>query len=102
MEKEDLIKKLELSNNKLSIFADTKEIEKYDLDEVTLINLINRFLTDNEKTKLFEFEYFKKAPANVIRDIVYSISEDKLITADPWCAGSYSGCEETFGKNREN
>ena len=78
MEKEDLIKKLELSNNKLSIFADTKEIEKYDLDEVTLINLINRFLTDNEKTKLFEFEYFKKAPANVIRDIVYSISEDKL------------------------
>ena len=55
MEKEDLIKKLELSNNKLSIFADTKEIEKYDLDEVTLINLINRFLTDNEKTKLFEF-----------------------------------------------
>ena len=78
MEKEDLIKKLELSNNKLSIFADTKEIEKYDLDEVTLLNLINRFLTDNEKTKLFEFEYFKKAPANVIRDIVYSISEDKL------------------------
>ncbi len=78
MEKEDLIKKIELSNNKLSIFADTKEIEKYDLDEVTLLNLINRFLTDNEKTKLFEFEYFKKAPANVIRDIVYSISEDKL------------------------
>jgi hypothetical protein len=78
MEKEDLIKKIELSNNKLSIFADTKEIEKYDLDEVTLLNLINRFLTDNEKTKLFEFEYFKRAPANVIRDIVYSISEDKL------------------------
>lgn len=78
MEKEYLIKKIELSNNKLSIFADTKEIEKYDLDEVTLLNLINRFLTDNEKTKLFEFEYFKKAPANVIRDIVYSISEDKL------------------------
>lgn len=80
MKIERLKKRLATSENKLKIFGNKRILSKYKLnDNITLLlHLINDFLSNDEKAKLFEFEHFKKLPIDVKQSIIELISDEDL------------------------
>ena len=60
MDVTDLRKLLKNSDDQLNIFKDRETLSKYKLYVPELIDLINDFLSNEQKAKLFEFEHFKK------------------------------------------
>lgn len=73
-----LRKKLEKSNDRLSIFANRKLLNKYRLNNFELCNIINDFLTNEQKSKLFEYEHFRKLNLRLTIDIINLIEDDKI------------------------
>ena len=61
MNSEDFRKLLLESNDKFSLLSNSKTLRQYDMTVGEFGNLINEFLTDNEKARLFQIEYFRNA-----------------------------------------
>ena len=61
MNSEDLRKLLLTSDDKFSLFADPKLLGQYNMTVGEFGKLINEFLTDSEKARLFQIEYFRNA-----------------------------------------
>lgn len=80
MKIERLKKKLETSENKLKIFENKRIITRYKLNDnsAELLHLIDDFLNDEEKAKLFEFEYFKNLSINIKQSIIALISDEDI------------------------
>ncbi len=60
MNAQDLRKLLEQTDNKFSVFASRETLIKYDFNAKELVNLINDFLSDEEKLRIFEYPHFIK------------------------------------------
>lgn len=78
MNVEDLRKLLEDTNDKFKIFEDRKLLSQYSLKTLELMDLINEFLSDEQKAKLFELEHFKKLSSNIKTSIIKVISDDNI------------------------
>lgn len=78
MNAEELKNLLENSSNKFSVFEDRSILAQYNLKLSQLLNLINEFLTDKEKEKLFELEHVKKLSSHIKSSIIKLISDDKI------------------------
>ena len=77
MNAQDLIKLLEESKNKFNIFVDRSVLAQYSLTVADLLQLVNDFLSDEEKGQLFELEHFKKLPSHVRCRILQEISNSE-------------------------
>lgn len=73
-----LRKKLEKSNDKLSIFANKKLLRKYSFTDSELCDIIKDFLTDDQIEKLFEYEHFRKLMQFQIVSIIKLIKDEKI------------------------
>lgn len=69
MNAKDLRRLLEKSDNKLNIFANTEILYNCDIDIVELFELVKEFLTDEEKLKLFDYQYFEGTESLIIGSI---------------------------------
>ena len=78
MNAQDLKKLLENTNNKFNIFADRSVLVQYSLTVADLLQLLNEFLSDEEKGRLFELEHFKKLSPNLKSQILQNISDSKI------------------------
>ena len=78
MNAHDLKKLLENTNNKFNIFADRSVLAQYSLTVADLLQLLNEFLSDEEKGRLFELEHFKKLSPNLKSQILQNISDSKI------------------------
>ena len=78
MNAQDLKKLLENTNNKFNIFADRSVLAQYSLTVADLLQLLNEFLSDEEKGRLFELEHFKKFSPNLKSQILQNISDSKI------------------------
>ena len=79
MNSEDLKKLLLTSDDKFSLFADPKLLDQYNMTVGELGKLINEFLTDSEKARLFQIEYFKNANSYTKRCIMDNISDSNIL-----------------------
>ena len=77
MNAQDLRKLLEESKNKFNIFVDRSVLAQYSLTVADLLQLVNDFLSDEEKGQLFELEHFKKLPSHVRCRILQEISNSE-------------------------
>lgn len=74
-----LIKRiLKKSSDKFSIFIDKRKLSKYDLNEAEIIDLINEFLSDEQKAELFNFDYYKNASLYMRKRIVETVSSSNI------------------------
>lgn len=78
MKTSKLEKRLQRSKDKLSIFAKKRLFNKYNIYDEELVRLIEIYLTDEEKAKLFEFDHFRNLYPDRIRNIVKLIETDEL------------------------
>lgn len=78
MDIKELKELLNNSSDKLSIFANKTILAKYEFSLSELKGLINDFLDDEQKKKLFDFEHFLKLSSGVKKDIINSISDDNI------------------------
>ena len=78
MNAQDLKKLLENTNNKFNIFTDRSVLVQYSLTVADLLQLLNEFLSDEEKGRLFELEHFKKLSPNLKSQILQDISDSKI------------------------
>lgn len=79
MNSEDLKKLLLTSDDKFSLFADPKLLDQYNMTVGELGKLINEFLTDSEKARLFQIEYLKNANSYTKRCIMDNISDSNIL-----------------------
>ena len=79
MNSEDLKKLLLTSDDKFSLFADPKLLGQYNMTVGEFGKLINEFLTDSEKARLFQIEYFKNANSYTKRCIMDNISDSNIL-----------------------
>ena len=79
MNSEDLKKLLLTSDDKFSLFADPKLLDQYNMTVGEFEKLINEFLTDSEKARLFQIEYFKNANSYTKRCIMDNISDSNIL-----------------------
>ncbi len=79
MDSQDLRTLLEQTDNKLSIFANAETLNKYNLTVKDLFDLVNDFLSDEEKLKLFDYPHFRKFNNNIKCGIVSLISNEHII-----------------------
>lgn len=75
MNSKDLRKLLEESNDKFSIFANRDTLVKYELKIIELVELINDFLDDEQKKKLFNIEHFKNSSTTIRSSIIRDIKD---------------------------
>ena len=69
MNAQDLKRLLEKSDNKLDIFANTEILYNCDIDIVELFELVKEFLSDEEKLKLFDYQFFEGTESWIIGSI---------------------------------
>ena len=79
MNAEDLRNLLENSNDRFNIFKDKDIFSKYNLNIAELKELIEKFLVDEQKVKLFELEHFKGLNTFVRYSILQTILDDKIM-----------------------
>ena len=79
MNSEDFRKLLLESNDKFSLLSNSKTLRQYDMTVGEFGNLINEFLTDNEKARLFQIEYFRNANPYIKRCILDNISDSNIL-----------------------
>ena len=79
MNSEDFRKLLLESNDKFSLLSNSKTLRQYDMTVGEFGNLINEFLTDNEKARLFQIEYFRNANPYIKRCILDNISDSNTL-----------------------
>ncbi len=76
MTAQDLRKVLEQTDDKLSIFSSWETLGKYELKISEFLDLINDFLNDEEKLRLFDYMQFNSYVKGEIIDLV---SDEKII-----------------------
>lgn len=69
MNAQDLRGLVEKSDNKLDIFANTEILYNCDIDIVELFELVKEFLSDEEKLKLFDYQFFEGTESWIIGSI---------------------------------
>ena len=69
MNAQDLKRLLEKSDNKLDIFANIEILYNCDIDIVELFELVKEFLSDEEKLKLFDYQFFEGTESWIIGSI---------------------------------
>ncbi len=79
MNTEDLIKLLEETEDKLSIFVSEETFNKYEISIVELLDLISEFLKDEEILKLFNYSYFLELDGWTKSDIIGFISKENVL-----------------------
>ncbi len=70
MEPEDLRKRLEKTEDKLSIFTNLEILNQYDLYVDDIFELIKEFLKDEEKLKLLEYPIYQEYEIFMIKSII--------------------------------
>ena len=78
MDAKDLRKLLENEPNKLKVFEDRETLAKYNFTVPDLCSLIQDFLTDDEKLKLFDFSHFQNLQRSIRLKIVKTINDYNL------------------------
>ena len=78
MNAQDLRKLLEQTENKLSIFENREKLNEYEYNAIELYGLINDFLSDEEKLKLFDYQHFRNLKVGIKCNIVELISDDNI------------------------
>lgn len=73
-----LRKILTKSNDKFSIFADRKKLSKCKITTPELLSLINEFLSDEQKAKLFDLEHFSNLFSHTKLMILESIMSSEI------------------------
>ncbi len=79
MNAQDLRKLLEQADDKLSIFANRETLSKYELSVRELLDLVNDFLSDEEKLKLFDYLHFIKLESRIKGSIISLISDEHIV-----------------------
>ena len=67
MDAKNLRKLLEETNDKFSIFANREILKQYNFNGAELISLINDFLIDEQKERLFEYEHLKDLSSRILK-----------------------------------
>ncbi len=78
MKVQDLRKLLEETEDKLTIFVSLETLKKYSFSNGDLLNLINEFLTDEEKLKLFDYSHFQRLDEWIKSSILKQISDPNM------------------------
>lgn len=78
MNAQDLRKLLEQTDNKFSVFASRETLIKYDFNAKELVNLINDFLSDEEKLRIFEYPHFIKSSDRVRQKVIKNVSNEDI------------------------
>lgn len=79
MNAQDLRKLLEQTDDKLSILASIETLDKYELKAKELFDLINDFLSDEEKLQLFNYSHFKQFEGWIKCRIINLVSDEQII-----------------------
>lgn len=79
MNAEDLRNLLEASNDRFKIFEDKDIFSKYNLNIAELKEIVETFLTDEQKANLIELEHFKGLNTIVTYRILQTISDENII-----------------------
>jgi len=79
MNSENLRNLLESSNDRVRIFEDNDIFSKYNLNIAELKELVEIFLTDEEKANLFELEHFKGLNTIVRYRLLQTILDENII-----------------------
>ena len=79
MNAQDLIELLEETDDKLSIFASRETLSKCKLSIKELLEIINDFLTDEEKLKLFDYSHFMQLKGSIKSNIIRGVSDENVI-----------------------
>lgn len=79
MDAQDLNKLLEKADDKLSIFADSEILNRYEFNLVELITLIDIFLSNEEKLKLFDYTHFQQLSSSTKAVILSVISDENIL-----------------------
>ena len=78
MNAQDLKKLLEKSNDKFNIFQDRELLIQYQFNVLELVDLVNTFLSDEQKAKLFELAHFKKLSTGIKTRLIKTITTDEI------------------------
>lgn len=78
MNKEDLRKLLETSNDRYNILKDLKKLIPYNINLKDLRNFIIEFLTDEEKVNILDVDYIKLLDPNLTKNIIKSIKNNDI------------------------
>lgn len=70
---------LKNTDDKLSIFSNREILNKYDINIKEFLGLICEFLTDEERLKLFDFQYIEENSISLKIGIINSISNENVI-----------------------
>lgn len=78
MKKNELRELLSKTDNRFSVFADIEILKKCEMTFIELIDIIDEFLNDEEKAKLFELSHFKTLKPTIRKNIAEKIKDDTL------------------------
>ena len=78
MNAQDLRSVLENSSDKFNILTDETVLSQYTLKVRELVELIDDFLSDEQKAQLFACDYYTKKSAFIRSEIIMTISDDKI------------------------
>lgn len=79
MNAQDLRKLLEQTDDKLSIFASSETLNKYEFNAKEFFDLISDFLSDEEKLRLFDYSHFRQFKGWVKGGIIGLISDEHIV-----------------------
>ena len=79
MNSEDLKNVLLASDDKFSLLSNHQTLSEYNMTVGEFGKLINEFLTDSEKARLYQIEYFKNANPYTKRCIMDNISDSNIL-----------------------
>ena len=78
MNAQDLRNLLENSNDKFNMLIDEALLSQYTLKIRELVELVDDFLSDEQKAQLFAFDYYQKRSPFIKSQIILTISDDKI------------------------
>ena len=76
---QDLRELLGQTDNKLDIFANVQTLRNYEFTNRELFELINEFLSDEEKLKLFDYSHFVNLSPYIRSKIIRLVSSDQVL-----------------------
>lgn len=79
MNAQDLRKLLEQTDDKLSIFASSETLNKYEFNAKEFFDLISDFLSDEEKLRLFDYSHFRQFEGWIKSGIIGLVSDEHII-----------------------
>ena len=78
MKKIELRELLSITDNRFSVFADKEILGKCEMTFMELFDIIDEFLNDEEKAKLFELSHFKNLKPTIRKNIAEKIKDDTI------------------------